>query len=273
MRTFSRTGARHFCQSFSGKRAAAQSADAYLKSFLGRKPSISEGDPFFEGFRDCLLREADQNLFLAVSCFRRSFDLLTASSSFWALVTLYYSGFYSARAILGMFGCSVHENRWVMEVSVDAAGKQTIKKNQHSSTRNGPHQFFWDEYYDGMGPASSWVDASMILAVEPVSNDPIWPITTRNEVNYRTPITMKAVSDFQKSFDATKFPATLPGVLGTQFKLSKALVLFAMQTAKDFGLNTDAHGALGRGTAIRQQIFEATLPDMKAHLMQGELSI
>ena len=108
-------GAKHFCEQFSGSASPSLGMrDFYIKS-LAKKKSFKEGEQVFDEYRDSLLREADRCFFLGVSCFRRALDLFSGASVFWAHVSLYYSGWFAAHSVLGMFGCWVQGDGKVIQ--------------------------------------------------------------------------------------------------------------------------------------------------------------
>lgn len=151
-RIFSETEAEHFCSSFTSSFGVSENSIEYFQQYIlgDQRIIIREGTPQFNQFRDCILRETERLLFLAVSHYRRSLDLMIASSSPWAHVTLYYGAWYTAKALLSMFGCSIYY-KVVIDVEKGEPGNQELllrqignKSGQISTTYTTSHQKFWD---------------------------------------------------------------------------------------------------------------------------------
>src|SRR3990167_6936465 len=103
--------ARHYCGTFNGSGGTASgSLEIYVKSALTQIRSLREGTPEFDRYRDCSLRDVERRIFISVSHYRRSLDLMTPGAVWWAHVTLYYGSFFAAGALLGMFGARVLKN-------------------------------------------------------------------------------------------------------------------------------------------------------------------
>lgn len=119
MRIFGLSEAKYYCSSFTNSRGhALKSINEFQTTELGHgKRIIAEGSTQYQAYRDCSLRDVERCLFLAVSHYRRSLDLMLASSSHWAQVTLYYGNWFASRALLGMRG------GWMLRGSLAAAGR------------------------------------------------------------------------------------------------------------------------------------------------------
>jgi hypothetical protein len=184
-------------------------------------------------------------MFQAASLYRRSFDLMTASAAGWAHVTLYYGTFFSAQALLGLFGGFIDAGRWRVEVQASSPGSQklAILKSDNRAdwgTYRGSHQRFWDYFYKAVGPLQPLVDPKLVFALSPVSAKPDWLITERNSVNYNAATALALASSFQTSFRATRVRATLPGTMNTQFIVLEALLRVTFGLGRDLRLATDA---------------------------------
>ncbi len=244
MKTLSQTGAEHFVQRFS---ASALSGGVYehLQNNVKGTNIFIEGTSQFSELRDCLLRESDRCLLLSVSCFARALDGMRAASSYWTLVGLYYSAFFAAKAVLGMFGCWMgNPKMWVEAVDTNP-GKQSLayRRVKHpESRRGGSHQATWRAYYVAMVPLNSWVPSSFSLAVHPVHASKTWFIDTRNEFNYHPSSAVRLGDDFAMSFDPSDLPNCLPGSLNTAFNVSSTMLKFARHVATQFSLSTDVFG-------------------------------
>jgi hypothetical protein len=224
-----------------------------------RSLMFTEGTSQYNDFRRNLLKDADRQLFLGISNFRRSHDLLTSGSSFWAHVTLYYSSWFAAQSVLAVFGCWT-DGRVEIDVLHDKPGSLQFTSRKLPSTRDaGGHREFWSSYYDTMRKHRLWIDPLFTPAVDPVKNDPHWQIDTRNRINYHPGIAFDAVERFESSFDATKFPSTLPGEIATQYQVSRSGILLAAKLASDFSLTTDVFSALAktRALTIERLVFGA----------------
>jgi hypothetical protein len=96
-------------------------------------------------------------------------------------VTLYYSSFFAANAILGMFGAWSHLKRLVdVESGIPNSQVLRIAKNVKSPNGySGSHQVFWDLFYEGYNTISPWIPNQLQSTTAPVNNDRIWQIAAR----------------------------------------------------------------------------------------------
>lgn len=275
----SRLGAGYFCKSFSGQTTPTISMRYLYDTVLNRKKSFKEGDREYGQYRDTLLREADRSLFLGISCFRRGLDLFTASSVFWAHVSFYYSSWYAANCALGMFGCWVlgrrNKFRIVIEASQHIPGGQGFRVEKNYSSRySGSHQIFWDAYYRAMKPIVLWTEASLQLAITPISSNPTWPIDRRNIINYQSIEAFKLINNYTANFNANRFPDSLQGDIVTQFKIAKTMLLFNAKRAKELGLKTDTYPQFAsRAEAIKQLVYRAAPAKLSGFSEENNLSI
>jgi hypothetical protein len=275
----SRQGAEHFCSSFSGQQQPHIHLRQIYDTVLSKRKTIQEGDGSYELYRDALLREVDRSFFLGISCYRRALDMFTASSTFWAHVSLYYSGWFAANAILGMFGCWVYGRRKKLRIVIEAAlhtpGNQQFNVEKNYSTQYlGSHQIFWDAYYRAMTSVVLWTDPSLHLAVTPISNSNIWPIERRNSINYRTPTAFDLMDHFSANFNKHDFPNSLHGETVTQYQLTRTLLLFASQRAAEFKLNTDVFRQFGsRSEAIKNLIYRTRPSNLATHADENRLTV
>ena len=279
MRPLSRQGAKHFCQRFSGASTRILDIRGLYDKVLEKKSAFKEGDAIYDQYRDSLLRESDRSFFLAVSCFRRGLDLFTASSVFWAYVSLYYCSWFAAHSALGMFGCWVRGPRNKMRIVIEArkqspGDQEFVVEKNYSSFYQGSHQFFWDAYYNAMKTVIVWTQPSLHLAVTPVSNSPTWAIDRRNLINYQSLHAFKLIDDYSAKFDASNFLSRLQGDLATQFQLARTLLLFSAERAVEFGLKTDVFPRFkSRAEAIRKLIYNANPPKLAMHSEEGSLTV
>lgn len=282
MRLFSTAGARHYCSSFQPRSGIAeQSPDEFRDTRLQNRRTVAEGTRLFDEYRTCALRDTERSLFLASSHYRRSLDLMVASSSHWAQVTLYYGAFYAARALLGMFGCAVlhkhvvHVNRsrpGSQELSVDRIGSG---QGQYYVTERGSHRQFWEIFYLTVKPVARLVDVKFATALLPVSSSNTWLIEQRNDVNYKTKISLDIAESFGRTFTEDNFPNSLPGALHTQFKVSEGILAASCAFAKRFGLNTDALSFLGStkpfADLVVDHIYDPDLPNVVDNAKRKEV--
>jgi hypothetical protein len=238
---------------------------------------LREGTSLFDEYRDCSLRETERALFLAVSLYRRSLDLMITSAISWSHVTLYYGSFYTASALLRAFGGWVVNPSAVIDVSVSSPGGQElgIRRNVQSTYR-GSHQRFWDFFYTAMTSLIPWIDPSLRLGVTPISNVRTWQIENRNKINYDTYEACGLMTNFNKSFRKSRFHASLPGALKTQFTVFQALLVITCDFVKQFGLKTDALDAIGsinRRAKIRELIFDEKAPELSKVIKKRRIII
>jgi hypothetical protein len=247
-RIFSEPEAHHFCSTFSSSTGASQdSIDTFQQQVLGQqRTTISEGSATFNEFRDCALRETERLLFLSVSHYRRSLDLMIASASPWLHVTLYYGSWFTARALLSMFGCTVLQ-KVVIDVDKSNPGNQELLirrigngTGQISTTYYGSHQKFWYFFYEAVKPLRGIVGARLSPSLIPIQNDPTWFIKMRNRVNYTTTDSMSTVTGFINNFSSNSFPQCLSGPLATQYGVFELLLELTFSFAKNFNIHTDA---------------------------------
>lgn len=262
VRLFGISEARYYCASFGASSGASEgSLDAFQASRLGgRVRTLAEGTPIFQEFRDCSLRDVERSLFFSASQYRRALDLMIGSASPWTHVTLYYGSFYAARALLAMFGAAVF-GKSVVDVSIGTPGRQQLSlrrigpnPGQESTTYSGSHQRFWDFFYNAVSSLRPFVAPEFAAALAPVSGDPVWQIDKRNEINYDSAVGLVLARDFARSFSKTAFPTSLPGALGTQFRVFESLLVLTYSYATSFGLQTDALNGLGVLGSLRDKV-------------------
>jgi len=226
----------------------------------------------FDQYRSCSLREVERHLFFAVSQYRRCLDLMISSASPWAHVTIYYGSWYISRALLGMFGCTIF-NRFVIDVQRNLPGNQELRirrignnPGQQPTTYGGGHQRYWDLFYNAASSLRPMVPPKFAAALTPVSGDPIWQIDRRNKINYDSWEALNLSRDFQASFSQDTFPASLPGVIGTQFGIFEKLLELTFSFAKQFGFQTDALNSLGHvgslSLSIRGLVYNSGAPGL-----------
>jgi len=264
MRVFDLKGAKHF-----GSGAGALGAYVptsfreYVSTALRAGETLSEGSDSYQEYRGHALREVDRLLFMAISNYRRSLDLLTTSSAYWSWVTAYYSSYYSATAIMGLLGVTIVPHRVLVDVAANAPGNQRLRIERcpkdgptlEDGSRS-PHKLFWDFYYDGVSYIRADLPDRLMGAVEPIDDNRAWQINTRNTQNYDTFEALKTCEEFGRRFHASSFPMCLWGDFETQMRTSTTMIDLGLWLATEVGLKTDAISTIGRSGSWRQKAEE-----------------
>lgn len=272
MRLFGLPEARHYCRGFApapGAPATDSVTTLLLASHAAGTSVLAEGTAAFDVYRSCALRNVERSMFQAASLYRRSFDLLTPSAASWAHVTLYYGTFFSAHALLGLFGGYLDPGKWRVEVQASKPGSQQLvvlksKKAADWGTFSGPHARFWDYFYRAVGPLQPLVHPALAFALVPVSAKPDWLTNERNSVNYNVAMALALDSAFQGSFRTAKVRTTLPGTMNTQFLVFEALLRVTYSLGRDLRLATDALDSLrpvvNRAAKVKRLIYDVRPP-------------
>jgi len=201
------------------------------------------------------LREIERCLFYAVSQYRRSLDLMIASASAWAHITLYYGSWFASNALLHMHGCSVFSNpARVVDVKTAKPGKQELQVGKANSSYRGSHRKYWDLFYRAMNSLKPLVDQKFSVVLTPISGDPVWQIDQRNQINYDTFRSLSISKDFKTNFDGDKFPSCLHGTLNTQFTILELLLELSFSLASNYSLKTDALDFFNNTTSLKSKI-------------------
>lgn len=271
--------AQHFCGTFGG--TAAKPPDS-LKDFLkaSRRREVFEGTTTFDRLRDALLRDAERCLVLAASNYRRSLDLMMPASAPWAHVTLYYSSWFGAHAILQMLGGYVDAKFHIVDVAKANAGKQVLRhiRGERATVNNlGGHQGFWEGYYYAMNTHVITLPTNLRKAVTPVSSNTLWQIQMRNKFNYDTFHAFDMAQQFKPTFDASRYPKCLGGDLATQQEVTSTMVELAFWVADQVGLNTDSLNRLDasglRKEKIKALIFDPSLPGIDPKPLMAQCGV
>jgi hypothetical protein len=275
MPLFGISEAKHFCSGYSGSPGVSAGSFRTLTESFAPGRVFSEGTRDFDELRDCSTREIERLVFLAISQYRRCFDLMIPSAASWALVTMYYGSFFAAKAILGMFGNWQLSATRIIDVVQSTPGAQRLSVRRISSSYRGPHQRFWELFYSGVATLLPWVDSSFHYALQPVSGDVAWLIGTRNDVNYDSFLSFASITTFQSAFRRSRFPASLTGSLSTHFSVMDGLVQLTVGFAKQFDLDTDSLNSLAgsgsRPAKVRTLILDQRLPDLRRHVRRRRL--
>jgi hypothetical protein len=264
MRILASKEAHHFVSEFSSsKNGSDESIKEYFKRNVPVKKNVPttivlhEGTAIFAEYRDCSLREVERLLFLAASNFRRSHDLMSASSASWAYVTLYYGCFFAAKALIGMFGVWI-DSPYFVEIQDGTPNSQILvcqhNKKYPNTNYVGTHRIFWDMFYKSVSPIIPLVPLQLQYALAPISSDITWLTDNRNSVNYDGYKSMQMGKDFANTFSENNFPNCLSGAIATQYKLLETLVEVVFKFATDFGLQTDALDCLSARDVVRNKV-------------------
>lgn len=232
-----------------------------LESLVTRVGSsrLLEGTTDFDLYRQNLLRDTERLYYLSLTTYRRAHNLMAAASAFWAYVTLYYSSWYAAHALIGCFGGWVGKKKFV-EVVHDAPGSQCVRSANRPKDQGGPHQSFWRIFYPAVKPLKSIVDTEFLPALDPVSSNPTWQIDTRNRVNYEVEGATKLRVAHESSFDPARFPSSLSGDLATQYEITRCMVGAAAQFLVEMAVATDEF--VSRETSLKDDVWNLLVPDV-----------
>lgn len=274
---FSEVQAMPYMSRFSGSTGDSEQSielffDRRIRSSTIRR--LIEGTRIFDEYRDCLLRNIERCLFLAVSNYRRSLDLMISSGAPWAHVTLYYGSWYTAHALLGMFGAALFKNH-VIDVETGILGSQTLRvvrkgnsPSQISSTYSGSHEKFWDLFYQAFTPIRPMIPMVYQSAFSPVMGDPSWQTQERNRINYDSYHGIQIAEAFHTGFRKNTFPGCLPGSLNTQYRIFEILLNASFYYAGRYGINTDALHGLRTPMTLRNKIRQLIYSDKPCGLVQ-----
>jgi hypothetical protein len=255
MRLFDIAEARHFCRVLPAYApGTGQSLVAFHNSL--RTPRLTEGTPYFDVHRVSLLNAVERWILFGIADYRRALEMFIPSNAPWAHVTLYYSSFFAANAILGMFGVWAHFKRLV-DVDNGAVGNQILritKRAQSPSGYDGSHKIFWDFFYEGCNTISPWVPIEFQSATQPVNNDRTWQITARNEVNYDMFNALEEAIRLSTTFKPNRL-RSLTGPLAQQLDVTENMLKLAVYFADSFGLSSFPYEGLGAGT--RSKVLRA----------------
>lgn len=251
MRVFDIAEARHFCRPLAAHvPGTGQSLAAFHNNL--RATRLTEGTTDFDVHRVSLLNAVERWILFGVADYRRALDMFIPSNAPWAHVTLYYSSFFAANAILGMFGAWVHFERLV-DVDHGSANNQVLRitrRVQSPSGYKGSHRVFWDLFYEGCNTISPWVPSTLQSTTAPVNNDRIWQITARNEVNYDMFRAFEGATFIETSFNPKKL-RSLHGPLAQQLEVTEGMLKLALYFANEFGVSSFAYEGLGTGTRAK----------------------
>ena len=256
MRVFDITEARYFCRPLAAHMPGVGQSLPDFHDKLG-KARLVEGDNDFEIHRISLLNAVERWILFGVADYRRALDMFIPSNAPWAQVTLYYSSFFAANAILGMFGAWAHIKRLVdvENGSVTSQVLRITKKFKSPTGYTGSHQVFWDIFYDGYNSISPWIPSHLQGPTAPVNSDRAWQIDARNQVNYDMFRAFESASSLEKTFNPRKLRTSLRGPLAQQLEVTEGMLKLAIYFANDFGVSSFPYEGLGTG--FRPKVLRA----------------
>ena len=137
MRLFDITEAGHFCTPLpSHQPGTSQSLPAFHRGLSARHTLLLEGTTSFDVHRVSLLNAVERWILFGVADYRRALDMFIPSNAPWAHVTLYYSSFFGANAILGLFGGWLDHERMV-DVEQGAPTSQVLRISNRPRSPSG----------------------------------------------------------------------------------------------------------------------------------------
>jgi hypothetical protein len=244
-----------------------------LNAFHGTLPKgtiiIREGTLRFDIHRVNLLNSVERWLLYSLGLYRRALDMLVPISTPWAHVSLYYSSFFAANAMLGMFGGWIgylKDGNRVVDVERGSPGTQELRIHRRQASpnwANGSHRAFWDFFYDATAYIAPWAPTQLAAALDPVSGDTSWQITTRNEVNYDMFHAWAASSSFQATFKVSRVRKTLSGPFALQLEATERMLDLSLHFAKALSLSTfglDGCGVSGSRAHIQKRLVTQAPP-------------
>lgn len=271
MRILSPTDAKYFCAGFTGN---ASSATGELEPLLGslKWPRvIREGTSDFAAVRDYLLREAERSMLLAAAKRLAAVRGLTEATVPWTVVGLYYSSFFSAKALLAMHGGCVLKSAW-LEIDDSTQGSMVLRisRKPHPAVANGrfgSHQRFWKIFYQAAQSIYAFAPATDVHALDPVNSSETWLIDSRNQLNYKTTEAFTLINDFASGFDATNVPSCFPGIINVFSNIASAMQAVTHFFRTDYALSSDVLSArfASLDAAVSQLIRPLPDPSLVAH--------
>lgn len=272
MNLLSFSAAKHFCESFAASPGlSTHGVDHFLSPFAKKARVVTEGAPEYIELRDALLRDTDRRLLLSLGSYRRSILNTNSGSAYWSCVGLYYTSFFCAQAILGMFGgwISGFGKPWI-ESAGNTPGSLAlqISFSKHPTTLSGGggHKIFWDAYYNSIQQLVPFIDPKYSNALQPINSQITWAIDTRNKINYQ-PIEAMSLRDlFHAQYDPANIPGCFPSDLGTFCTVAEAFLGLSRDLATSFGLATDSFStiAANRKDASIGSVVDESRPEIDA---------
>lgn len=269
---FDEAQARHFCTPLAAAVPGPQSLSS-LYSPVTKARRIEEGKNEFEVHRVTVLNAVERWLLYSVAHYRRSLDMFIPAAAPWAQVTLYYSSFFAANAVLGMFGAWVGHTQTgnrIIDVEDGTPGQQILKlatKQKSPNGAGGSHREFWDFFYDAAASIKPWALPHLASGLDAVNGDRNWQIDRRNDVNYDMSKAWQATIAFQ-AFRPNRFRQSMAANLATQVEATEGLVKVALAFAAEFKLHTFGYegcGVDGTRVQIQRRLVSKQAPNVVNH--------
>jgi hypothetical protein len=270
MRLFDLPQAKHFCAPTTSAPGTAQSLASFLHAIPAGTTRFAEGSTRFEVYQISLLQSVERWILFSLAHYRRVFDMLVPVGVPWAQVTLYYSSFYAANAILGMFGGWTGQTKAgtrLVDVASGVPGTQEMqlhRKVVSPTGSTGSHRVFWDIFYDAAATIVPWAPGALLPALDPVLNDTAWQINTRNSVNYDMYSAWEAASHFCSTFTPAKLDS-LSGPPRLQMEKSEQMIRLALHFAAECSLPGTALqgcGVTGSRSQVQKQLVTKVAPQL-----------
>lgn len=278
MRLFDLPQAKHFCAppAASLARVGSQSLPGFHAGLAGSVSVIAEGTSLFEVHQVNTLESVQRWLTYSLGHYRRAVEMLVPVSAPWAQVTLYYSAFFAANAILGMFGGCISQTKAgnrVVDVERGVPGSQALRVHRRLRSPAGAvgsHKTFWDFFYDAVAAISAWAPAALETALKPVNGAFSWQIDERNKVNYDMFEAWAASTLLSGTLNAANLKS-LSGPLQLQLETTGRIVHLGLWFANALSLSNTALVGCGH-TGTRHQIQRRLLTQRVPTLVpQSEL--
>ncbi len=270
MNLFSFSAAQYFCKSFAGSPGISMhGTDNFVNTFPKTLKVVTESTSEYSELRDALLRDTDRRLFLSLGAYRRAIQSTNSGSAYWSCVSLYYTSYFCAQAILGMFGCWVSGfgRPWIESVG-NTPGTLALQVtfSRYPSKLNGSHKLFWDAYYKGIPPLIPFIDQKYSNALQPINSQVTWAIDTRNKINYQPIEAMSLRELFDCQYDPANIPSCFPADLGTLCTVAEAFLGLSRELACSLGLATDSFSgfAATRKAATLACVINEARPEIDA---------
>lgn len=273
MRLFDITEAKHFCMPQTAYRPGVGQSLVSFHNAL-RATRLLEGTTYFDAHRVSVLNAVERWILFGISDYRRALDMLIPSNAPWAHVTLYYSSFFAANAILGMFGAWIHIDR-VVDVEQGTPNSQILRISRQVKSPSGfkgSHQKFWDFFYEGCTIITPWVPASFRSVIAPVNSDRVWQIRARNGVNYDTFVAFESAKLFDSSFNPRKL-RSVSGSLGQQLEVTEGMLRLAVHFANHLGVSSFPFEGFGTGnrSKIMRTLVTKVAPALRTQSVLDDL--
>jgi len=199
---------------------------------------------------------------------------MISSSAHWVHVTQYYGTWYSATALLLMFGCYKFKD-FLIDVNLGNEGNQELRfrrigvktgQFQIPGSYSGSHRSFWYIFYEAVTPLKKIVDSSLAPCLNPISSNINWLIERRNEINYKTTESIATILSFDNQFSKDNFPNCLSGDLATQYSIFELLLELTCVYAKNFNIYNDSLEKLMPGKKfseiVTEKIYKNRVPNL-----------